>query len=221
MSSEPVKVLVVDDHAVVREGIRHVLSKSAGFNIVGEAANGAEALSLAESHEPEVILLDITMPDESGLEVAARLRKLVPTSRILVLSMHDQSEYMLQAVRAGASGYVLKDTDPAELRDAVRTVNSGGEYFSPDVASRLSAALRGEFEQEQQRGKLGLLTSRERDVLKLVADGRTSKEIGADLGISPRTVETHRESIVRKLRIKTVAGLTRFAMESGLVEDQT
>jgi len=220
MSSEPINVLVVDDHAVVREGIRHVLSESAGFNIVGEAANGAEALSLAESLEPEVVLLDITMPAESGLEVAAKLRKLVPTSRILILSMHDQSEYLLQAVRVGASGYVLKDTDPAELRDAVRTVNAGGGYFSPDVASRLSAALRGELEQEQQRGRLDLLTSRERDVLKLVADGRTSKEIGADLGISPRTVETHRESIVRKLRIKSVAGLTRFAMESGLVEDQ-
>jgi DNA-binding NarL/FixJ family response regulator len=220
MSDDRIRVLVVDDHAVVREGIRHVLSESHGFHIVGEAANGAEALSLAESREPQVVLLDITMPEESGLDLAVRLRQRVPDSRVLILSMHDQSEYMLQAVRAGASGYVLKDTDPVELRDAVRAVHAGGEYFSPVVASRLSAALRGELEQEQQRSRLDRLTSRERDVLKLVADGRTSKEIGADLGISPRTVETHRESIVRKLGIKSVAGLTRFAMETGLITYQ-
>jgi len=220
MSSERIKVLVVDDHAVVREGIRHVLSEDAGFNVVAEAANGAEALTLAETRRPDVVVLDINMPSESGLEVAARLKGVLPRVRILILSMHDQSEYVLQAVRAGANGYVLKDTGPAELRDAVRTVNAGDEYFSSGVASRLSAALRGELEAEQQRGRLDLLTSRERDVLTLVADGRTNKEIGTALGISPRTVETHRESIVRKLQIKTVAGLTRFAMESGLISDQ-
>ncbi len=220
MSGERINVLVVDDHAVVREGIRHVLSEDAGFNVVAEAANGAEALTLAETRRPDVVVLDITMPSESGLDVAVRLRSVLPGVRILILSMHDQSEYVLQAVRAGANGYVLKDTDPAELRDAVRTVNAGDEYFGSAVASRLSAALRGELEAEQRRGRLDLLTSRERDVLTLVADGRTNKEIGAALGISPRTVETHRESIVRKLQIKTVAGLTRFAMESGLVSDQ-
>ena len=220
MSSERIKVLVVDDHAVVREGIRHVLSEDAGFNVVAEAANGAEALTLVETRRPDVVVLDINMPSESGLEVAVRLKGVLPRVRILILSMHDQSEYVLQAVRAGANGYVLKESGPAELRDAVRTVNAGDEYFSSGVAARLSAALRGELEAEQQRGRLDLLTSRERDVLTLVADGRTNKEIGTALGISPRTVETHRESIVRKLQIKTVAGLTRFAMESGLVSDQ-
>ncbi|UCD23308.1 MAG: response regulator transcription factor [Gemmatimonadota bacterium] len=220
MSSERVKVLVVDDHAVVREGIRHVLSEDAGFKVVAEAANGAEAMTLVETCRPDVVVLDINMPSESGLDVAARLRSVLPDVRILILSMHDQSEYVLQAVRAGASGYVLKDTDPAELRDAVKTVNAGNQYFSSDVASRLSAALRGEVVAEQQRSRLDLLTARERDVLGLVADGRTNKEIGVTLGISPRTVETHRESIVRKLEIKTVAGLTRFAIETGLASDQ-
>jgi DNA-binding NarL/FixJ family response regulator len=219
MSNERIRVLVVDDHAVVREGIRHVLSDAAGFEVVAEAAGGAQALMLAQAHVPDVVVLDITMPGESGLEVAARLTQSMPDVRVLILSMHDQSEYVLEAVRAGATGYVLKDTGPAELRDAVRAVHAGSEFFSPAVASRLSAAVRGELEQEQRRGRLGQLTVRERDVLVLVADGRTNKEIGAELGISPRTVETHRESIVRKLGIKTVAGLTRFAIESGLVTD--
>ena len=217
MTEAPIRILVVDDHAVVREGIRHVLSESAGFNVVAEAGNGIQALDLAQQHKPDVVLLDISMPSESGLDVAARLRQLAPGIRVLILSMHEQGEYVLEAVRAGAVGYVLKDTRPAELRDAVRAVHEGGEYFSPAVASRLSAALRGELEQEKRKNKLDLLTARERHVLALVADGKTNKEIGAELDISPRTVETHRESIVRKLAIRSVAGLTRFAIETGLV----
>lgn len=217
MTVAPIRVLVVDDHAVVREGIRHVLSESTGFSVVGEAESGVQALESAQQLQPDVVLLDITMPAESGLDVAARLRQLAPEIRILILSMHEQGEYVLEAVRAGAHGYVLKDTRPAELRDAVRAVHSGEEYFSSAVAGRLSAALRGELEIEKSKSKLELLTPRERDVLLLVAEGRTSKEIGAQLEISPRTVETHRESIVRKLQIRSIAGLTRFAIESGLI----
>lgn len=217
MTEAPIRVLVVDDHAVVREGIRHVLSESTGFNVVGEAENGSQAVAMVRQQHPDVVLLDITMPAESGLDVATRLRQLAPEIRILILSMHEQGEYVLEAVRAGANGYVLKDTRPAELRDAVRAVHVGEEYFSPAVAGRLSAALRGELELEKTRGKLELLTRRERDVLLLVAEGRTNKEIGAQLAISPRTVETHRESIVRKLEIRSIAGLTRFAIESGLI----
>jgi DNA-binding NarL/FixJ family response regulator len=217
MTQAPIRILVVDDHAVVREGIRHVLSESTGFNIVAEADNGIQALALAQQQKPDIVLLDISMPSESGLDVAARLRQLAPGIRVLILSMHEQGEYVLEAVRAGALGYVLKDTRPAEPREAVRAVHEGGEYFSPSVARRLSAALRGELDQEKRRSKLDLLTARERDVLALVADGKTNKEIGAELDISPRTVETHRESIVRKLAIRSVAGLTRFAIETGLV----
>jgi two-component system nitrate/nitrite response regulator NarL len=217
MTKAPIRVLVVDDHAVVREGIRHVLSESAGFSVVAEAEDGSQALAMVQQHRPDVVLLDITMPAESGLDVAGRLKQLAPEIRILILSMHEQGEYVLEAVRAGAAGYVLKDTRPAELRDAVRAVHSGEEYFSPAVAGRLSAALRGELELEKTKSKLELLTRRERDVLLLVAEGRTNKEIGAQLEISPRTVETHRESIVRKLDIRSIAGLTRFAIESGLI----
>jgi two-component system response regulator NreC len=202
---------------VVREGIRHVLSWDHGFDVVAEADDGIEAMALAKEHEPDVVVLDITMPHESGLAVAARLRRSVPETRVLMLTMHDRGEYVLEAVRAGAHGYVLKDAGPAELRDAVRAVNAGQEFFSPSVAGRLSAALRGELVREQQDGLVEVLTGREREVLTLIAKGRTNKEIGAELGISPRTVESHRESVVRKLRIRTVAGLTRFAIEAGLV----
>lgn len=219
MSEELIRVLVVDDHTVVREGIRSVLENAAGFEVVGEAGDGAEAIVLAEQHEPDVVLLDITMPGQSGLQVAVRLRQRLPSVRVLILSMHDRTEYVLEAVRAGASGYLLKDAGPAEVREAVRAVHRGEAYFAPAVAQKLSAALRGELEEEQRRGNLGLLTPREREVLVLIADGRTNKEIAGELGISPRTVETHRESLMRKLRIHTVAGLTRFAIEAGLIND--
>ncbi|MGH7644646.1 MAG: response regulator [Gemmatimonadales bacterium] len=216
MSPAPIRVLVVDDHAVVREGIRSVLVAQPGFRVVGAAADASEALALAERHEPDVVLLDITMPGESGLTVASRLRDLLPATRVLVLSMHDRTEYVLEAVRAGASGYLLKDASPATLREAVGAVHRGEAYFCPVIARRLSAALRGELEAEQRRGTVGRLTPREREVLLRIASGRTNKQIAAELSISPRTVETHRESLMRKLRIHTVAGLTRFAIDAGL-----
>jgi two-component system response regulator NreC len=219
MSGTAIRVLVVDDHAVVREGIRHVLSRDHGFDVVAEADDGIEAMALAKQHAPDVVVLDVTMPRESGLAVAASLRRTVPETRVLMLTMHDRGEYVLEAVRAGAHGYVLKDAGPAELRDAVRAVNAGQEFFSPRVAGRLSAALRGELVREQRDGLVEVLTGREREVLTLIARGWTNKEIGAELGISPRTVESHRESVVRKLRIRTVAGLTRFAIEAGLVDE--
>ncbi len=219
MSGPAIRVLVVDDHAVVREGIRHVLSQDHGFDVVAEADDGLEAMALAKEHEPDVVVLDVTMPRESGLEVAASLRRTVPETRVLMLTMHDRGEYVLEAVRAGAHGYVLKDAEPAELRDAVRAVHAGQEFFSPRVAGKLSAALRGELVREQREGQVEVLTGREREVLTLIARGRTNKEIGAALGISPRTVESHRESVVRKLRIRTVAGLTRFAIQAGLTDE--
>jgi DNA-binding NarL/FixJ family response regulator len=159
------------------------------------------------------------MPGESGLQVAARLRRSVPDARVLILSMHDNTEYVLESVRAGAHGYLLKDTAATELRRAVLAVRAGEAFFSPPIARRLSAAVRGDLEREQRTGDLGSLTAREREVLHGIAVGRTNKEIAAELGISHRTVETHRESLMRKLRIRTVAGLTKFALEMGLVSE--
>lgn len=215
--AEPIRVMVVDDHAIVREGVRRVFAGLGDFTVVAEAGDGETALALAETHEPDVVLLDLTMPGLSGLEVTARLKQRAAGTRVLILSVHDHPEYVLRAVRAGAHGYVLKDATPEHIREAVRTVHGGSEYFSPPVAAQLSAALRGEIEVEQRQGLVERLTPREREVLVEIANGRSNKEIGATLGISPRTVETHRESLIRKLRIRTVAGLTRFALETGLV----
>lgn len=211
----PIRVLVADDHTIVRSGIRHVLESEPDFEVVGEAGSGTEAIALATTLQPDVVVLDISMPDLSGLEVAARLRG-SSTTRVLILSMHNNAEYVLESVRAGAHGYLLKDTAATELRSAIRTVCRGESYFSPPVASRLTAAVRGEHEARQSG--LDQLTAREREVLVGIARGWTNKEIAAGLGISHRTVETHRESLMRKLQIRTVAELTRFAIGSGIVQ---
>jgi DNA-binding NarL/FixJ family response regulator len=211
----PIRVLVADDHMIVRSGIRHVLESESGFEVVGEAGSGGEALALTSELKPDVVVLDISMPDQSGLEVAARIREDLGSARVLILSMHNNAEYVLESVRAGAHGYLLKDTAATDLREAIRAVCRGESYFSPPVASRLSAAVRGELGNRQEG--LELLTGRERDVLLGVARGLTNKEIAAELGISHRTVESHRESLMRKLQIRTVAELTRFAVGAGIV----
>ena len=210
--------MVVDDHSVVREGIRSVLAATPGYSVVGEAGNGAAALSLAAQLKPDVILLDISMPGGSGLHVVERLRHEAPECRILILSVHDRTEYVLESVRAGAHGYLRKDTTPAELRQAIQAVHEGNNYFSPQVALHLTAAIRGEHVAASAPA-IELLTAREREVLGLVAQGLTNKEAAAKLGISTRTVEAHRDSLMRKLGIRTVAGLTKLAIESGLMKE--
>jgi DNA-binding NarL/FixJ family response regulator len=212
---QPIRVLVADDHMLVRTGIRHVLESEVEFAVVGEAASGSEALALTAELHPDVVVLDLSMPGMTGLEVAGRLRASSPTTRVLILSMHDNAEYVLESVRAGAHGYLLKDTAATELRDAIRAVCAGESYFSPPVASRLTAAVRRE--QHAVPG-VDLLTGREREVLLGIARGGTNKEIAAELGISHRTVESHRESLMRKLQLRTVAELTRFALSTGLVK---
>ncbi|MEQ9568875.1 MAG: response regulator transcription factor [Longimicrobiales bacterium] len=217
--STAVRVVVADDHAVVREGIRHVLERAHGIEVVAEAADGEEALASVAEHDPDVIVLDVSMPGLTGLEVTRRLRDDDRDLGILILSMFDDPEYVLQAVRSGADGYVLKDAGPAELREAVQAVHDGREYLSERVTHQLSVALRAELEQEQRRSRLDQLTPREREVLLEVARGRTAREIADDFGISHRTVETHRERVMSKLRIRTIAGLTRFVLETGLNAD--
>ena len=216
MSDESFRVVIADDHSVVRQGIRGVLEEIDGLEIVGEAGDGIEALGMVISLSPDVVVLDINMPERSGLEVTMALREEENPARVLVLSMHDDPEYVLQAVRAGADGYVLKDVSPAELRDAIIAVHEGRDHFTARVTQQLSVGLRREIEEEQLRARFGALTQREREVLLLVAQGLTNREAGAQLEISPRTVETHRERVMDKLRIRTVAGLTRFVVEHSL-----
>lgn len=210
-----IRVLIADDHALVREGIRLVLDEDPDISVVGEASNGREAVDLAVEHQPDVVLLDINMPQETGLQAAARLRELLPAAKLLLLSMHDQAEYVREGMRIGTHGYILKDSAGKDLREAIRVVSDGGTFFSPAIVVRLE-----EPEPVHTPGSAAalveLLTPRERDVLIGVARGHTNKAIAGQLGISRRTVEAHRESLMRKLDIHNVAGLTKLVLEAGL-----
>jgi DNA-binding NarL/FixJ family response regulator len=219
-NAEPIRVLVADDHAVVREGIRHVLSSVAGFSVVGEAKSGTEAVASAAKLQPNVVVLDISMPGGSGLHAASEILERVSGVRILMLSVHEDVEYVLESVRAGAHGYLRKDSTPAELRAAIRAVHSGKTYFSPELAAQMAEAVRKGNEAKEKAPPLAtdVLTGREREILVHIAQGKTNKEIGAELGISTRTVEAHRDSLMRKIGIRTVAGLTRLALEQGLLK---
>lgn len=217
-ADEAIRVLVVDDHAVVREGIRHVLGDGQ-FTVVGEAQSGTEAIASAAELQPNVVVLDISMPGGSGLHAVGEILERVSGVRILMLSVHDDVEYVLESVRAGAHGYLRKDSTPAELREAIRTVHSGRTYYSPALAEQMADAVRrgNDAKADVPPKATDVLTARERQILVHIAQGKTNKEIGAELGISTRTVEAHRDSLMRKLGIRTVAGLTRLAIEQGLL----
>lgn len=216
----PIRLVLVDDHVIVREGLRHVLEEAPEFSIVGEGGTAAEAIALASQLTPDVLVLDISMPGGSGLRAVPEILERAPQTRILMLSVHDDSEYILESVRAGAHGYCRKDSAPDELRRAIRTVFDGNTYFSALVAQRVAQALREgksakDANPEPPPGT-EVLSPREREVLRFIAQGRANKEIGAQLGISTRTVEAHRQALMKKLGIHTVAGLTRYCMEHGI-----
>jgi DNA-binding NarL/FixJ family response regulator len=206
-------VVIVDDHPLVREGIRQALSVT-GFEVVGEAGSGPEGVERAERLGPDVVVLDISLPGESGIVTATRLRQRVPDAKILMLSVHDHPEYVLESAKAGAHGYLRKDSLPDDLRAAVRTVVAGKTCFAVGSGSATEAAAPILTAAAQ---RLDLLTRRERDVLIGVASGKTNKEIAADLALSVRTVESYRETLIRKLGIPSTAGLTRFAIEAKLL----
>lgn len=217
MNAEPaIRVMLVDDHAIVREGLRRVFERDRDFEVVGEAGSADAALELLRSVPCDVLLLDVSMPGRSGLTVMPELAAFEQPPRALVLSMHDRPAYVVEAMRAGASGYLLKDMEPKKLRDAVRAVASGASYFPPSITERVGSELRAESERDAARTKLEGLTPRERDVLREITTGATNVEIAERLGIGRRTVESHREHLMDKLDIHTVAGLTRFAIECGL-----
>jgi two-component system, NarL family, nitrate/nitrite response regulator NarL len=209
-----IKVLLADDHPVVRKGLQTCLSKRANLKVVGEAADGDEALRKARELSPDVVLMDISMPGMNGLAVTEVLRKEVPDMKVLVLSVHSNKDYIFRVIQAGAHGYVSKEAPPDELLRAIESVYSGEPHFSEDIAR---AALNEFVSSGGKKEPFAQLTSREREVLVLIAEGQSNKEIADKLGIGVRTIETHRERIMRRLGIHSVAGLTKYAIANGLI----
>ncbi len=202
----PLTVLVADDHSIVRQGLCALLERADDIVVVAEAENGREAVRLAVDHRPDVAILDLAMPQMNGVDAAERIRADAPGTKVIALSMHSSDEYVFPAVAAGAMGYLLKGSGIGDLVAAVRAVANGKAFFSPDVAAVLARARRGDR----------TLTTREREVLQLVVEGRSSVEIGQELGVSSRTVEGHRARIMRKLDIHDVPGLVKYAIRVGI-----
>jgi DNA-binding NarL/FixJ family response regulator len=211
----PIRVLIADDHTLVRAGIRGLLQRLPDVEVVGEAGEGQEALRLAEVLQPDVVLMDIGMPGLNGLEAAARLATLGTTIRVIILSMHTAEEYVLRALRAGCAGYLLKGAAVSELEVAVRAVARGETYLSPAVSKQVVDDYVGRT--GGATGPLDALTPRQREILQLVAEGNTSKDIAARLALSVKTIEAHRAHIMERLDVHDLAGLVRFAVRVGLV----
>lgn len=209
-------IVLADDHQVVRQGLRALLEAERDFNVVGDAGDGLTAISLVDRLKPDVLLLDLMMPGLNGQEVARRVRKLSPTTRIVVLSMHSSEPYVMEALRSGATGYVLKDASCADLIHAVREVMAGRRYLSPPLSERAIDAY-----QEKAKGvvwgRYDMLTTREREILQLVAEGHTNNEIANRLGINPRTAETHRTHLMRKLQLRSHTDLIKYAIEQRII----
>ena len=212
----PIRVLVVDDHAIVRTGLRRVLDAEEDIETVAEAPNAERAVFEAMEHRPDVVLMDVVMPGKSGIEGMPALLQAVPDTKVLVLSMQDDPRYVREAFEAGASGYVLKEAADAEVADAVRAVAAGQSYVHPALGAKLVAAEA----EERRRAEQDPLSDREREVLRLLALGHTNQEIAQMLYISVRTAETHRAHIMQKLRLQSRAELVRYALSEGLLDEE-
>jgi DNA-binding NarL/FixJ family response regulator len=213
-----VRVLLAEDHHLVRQGLRALLERETGLEVVGEAADGLEALRLIQDLQPDVVVLDITMPGLNGLEVLRRVRQRLPEIRVLMLSVHEGEEYVQRALQAGASGYLLKRSLSAELLLAIRAAQRGEVFLSPAISQTVVTRFLQGVTPEESKTSYDRLTPREREVFQLIAEGHTNQAIAHRLGISVRTVETHRANLMNKLDIHDVAGLTRLAVHTGLVE---
>jgi DNA-binding NarL/FixJ family response regulator len=211
-----VRVVIADDHALFRSGLRLLLESMPGVQVVGEAADGQDALRVIDKLRPHLVLMDIAMPGLNGLEVTVRVAKEFPETRVMILSMHADEQYAIRALRAGASGYLLKEASRPELELAVAAVARGDTFLSPAVSRHVLDDYRSRLADDTPDPLAGL-TSRQREVLQLVAEGSSTKAIASRLGLSARTVETHRAELMKRLGVRDVAGLVRFAIRTGLV----
>jgi len=211
-----ISVLVADDHSIVREGLRHLIEGEEDIDICGEAADGEEVLAQVATHRPDVVILDIGMPQATGLETLEKIRAKHPDVRTILLSVHADPPMIQNAVALGVDGYLLKNARPGEILAAIRAVTRGGSYFSPPIAREIVAQIREPRPASEQ--PFSTLSSREREVLHLIADGLSAKEIGVRLAISSKTVEAHRTSLMRKVGVRKATELVRYAVRHGLVE---
>ncbi|MFQ5610649.1 MAG: response regulator [Anaerolineae bacterium] len=215
---DKIRVLLADDHAIVRQGLRALLSDTSDIQVVGEAENGREALEKTLEHRPDVVIMDFGMPNLNGLEATHKILNQVPTTKVLVLTMHDSKEYILQCLKAGAAGYLLKDTIMEDVIEAIRQVMTHRRFISPSLSADDLAYYLNRLETGKLFSPLESLTSREREVLQLIAEGHTNKKIASLLSISVKTVETHRAHLMNKLNIHDQASLVRFAIQHGLTD---
>jgi len=211
----PIRVLLADDHSLFRAGVQALLSNIEGVEVVGEADSGRKAIEMVRARTPDVVLMDIAMPEMNGLETTTRVTKEFPGVRVIMLSMHAGEEYVMQALRAGASGYLLKDAATSELELAVRAVARGETYLTPTISKRVIDDYL--MRTTGSQGPVDQLTKRQREILQLIAKGYTSKEMAQMLSLSPKTIETHRTQLMKQLDIHDVAGLVRYAIRVGLV----
>jgi len=215
----PIRVMLADDHALVRAGLRALLQSLDGVQVVAEVGGGHEALQAVAAHQPDVVLMDIAMPGMNGLEAAERVMKQWPSVRLIVLSMYTNEDYVRQALAAGAAGYLQKGADPAELELAIKAVMRGETYLTPAVSKQV---VQNYLEQSAKKpGAVQDLTPRQREVLQLIAEGHSTKDIAQRLNLSVKTIETHRTELMHRLGIHDVAGLVRYAIRTGIVTTDT
>ena len=219
---KPIRVIIVDDHALVRAGFCSLLKNLSGIQVVAEAEEGYEALRLIKEKKPDIVLLDLSMPGLNGIEVAFRISKEFPEVRTIILSMHVNEEYVLQAMRVGAAGYLMKDSKSEELDLAIKTVASGKTYLSPPVSQKvIEEYIKQPLKSGSIAHKTGVyerLTPRQREVVQLITEGFTSKEIAKKLNVSVKTIDTHRTQIMERLNIHDIASLVRYAIRMGIVK---
>jgi two-component system response regulator NreC len=212
-----IRILLADDHNVMRRGLRLLLESQPGFSVVGEAADGRQAVEQAELTKPDVAVLDIAMPHLSGTDAAQRIGEMLPTTAIVILSMHSDEGYVLRALKAGAKAYLLKDSAEGDLIEAIKSVDEGKTFFSAEITRMLVEDYVRELKTRGVEDTYELLTSREREVLQLLVEGKSNKEIAASLSLSPYTVETHRRNLQEKLNLHSFAELILYAVRKGII----